>query len=160
MDNEQEKLMLKKLLRNLYKNFWFGLITYTLLIGTLLVLLITGFVNNHSQEDSLLTFLFLIILIGLFVIAVVGLEPIIKDLRYLKFHKPMIIIGKVTKYRKVIHHGDPDTINYYPTIKNIDNENIEVEVKAEKTELNKTYYCVYLPNTKFAVCEEIIEINK
>lgn len=160
MDNEQEKLMVKKLLRNLYKNFWIGLIIYAFIIGALLVLLITGFANSHSQEDSFLIFIYFIILAGSFVLAVVGLEPIIKDLRYLKSHKPMIIIGRVAKYRKVIHHGDPDTINYYPTIRDIDHENIEVEVKAEKTELNKTYYCIYLPNTKFAVCEEIIELNK
>lgn len=89
-------------------------------------------------------------------LAVVGLEPIIRDLRYLKSHKPMFFIGRVTKYRKVIHHGDPDTINYYPTIRDIDNENIEVEVKAENTELNKTYYCIYLPNVKLAVCKKIL----
>lgn len=80
-------------------------------------------------------------------------ETFFKDMKLEKNGRFETITGEVIKYRKVVHGGDPDTISYYPTIRDIDKEWVVVEVKADNTEINKTYHCVYLPNTKIAVCE-------
>ena len=81
-------------------------------------------------------------------------NPIIKLTKEKNFE---VITGEVIKYRRVVHGGDPDTINYYPTIRDIDKEWIQVEIKVDNTELNETYQCVYLPNTKLAACEKVIK---
>lgn len=157
MNNEQEKLMFKKMLRFFYKKFWLKIITFIVLIIALIVLLILGFVRNQMDKDFLLMIMYSILLVGLMVLTFISMKAMLRDLIYIKSHKPKIIVGKAIRYRKVVHAGDPDTVSYYPTIRDIDNENIEVEVNTKNTELNKTYYCVYLPNTKMAVCEELTE---
>jgi len=159
MNNEQEKLVNKKLLRLFYKKFWFKNITFIILIVATIVLLVLGFIGNQIDKDFLLLIMYSILLVGLAVVIFISMKNMFKDLIYIKSHKPKIIVGKVIKYRKIVHAGNPDTVSYYPIIQNIDNDNVEVELKAENTELNKKYYCAYLPNTKLAICEELIEKN-
>lgn len=161
MDKEYEKTMMDRLSKVFYKKFWLSIIIFTLSIIVMFMLLVIEFIGTFEvEEDSLLIFIYLLILVSLAIGAILDTKHFFKDLKYIKSHEPKKIVGEVVKYRKVVHGGDPDTINYYPTIRSINKEWIEVEVKAEGTELNKVYRCIYLPNTKLAICEELLDLNE
>ena len=123
------------------------------------LLIIESIKNIDVEEDFLMIIIYLLILISLVIGAIIDTKSFFIDLEYIKSHEFKKITGEVIKYRRVVHGGDPDTINYYPTIRDINKEWIEVEVKADDTELNKIYYCMYLPNTKLAVCEELVNLD-
>lgn len=160
MDNKHDRKMIKKLSRIFYKKFWLSIVIFSISIIIMSTLFIIVFIRySDSNEDFLLLIIYLLILISLFIGAIIDTKPFFKDLRDMKSHNFQIITGEVIKYRRVVHGGDPDTINYYPTIRDIDKEWIQVEVKADNTELNKTYHCIYLHNTKLAVCEESASLN-
>lgn len=160
MDKEHEKTMMNKLSKVFYKKFWLSIIIFTLSIIIMSILLVIEFIRTFEVEDSLLIFIYLLILVSLAIGAIIDTKPFFKDLKYIKSHEPKKIVGEVVKYRRVVHGGDPDTINHYPTIKDINKEWIEVEVKADNTELNRVYHCIYLPNTKLAICEELLNLNE
>lgn len=160
MINEHEKLN-HKLSKLFYCKFWANLIILlSVSIGVLIVLIITLCNFLKGTENLKIVVMCLCIFIVLVVATIIGLKPFIRDMTLVKRGRFEIVTGEVIKYRRVVHGGDPDTINYYPTIKDIKKEWIEIEVKADNTELNKTYHCVYLPNTKLAVCEELLILNE
>jgi len=112
-----------------------------------------------GTEDIIVVIMCLCIFTGTLTVTIIGMKPFIKDIKIAKAKAFKMINGKVIKYRKVIHGGDPDTISYYPTIRDINKAWVEVEVKTHDTELNKTFHCLYLPHTKLAVCEELLDKN-
>lgn len=160
MDKEHEKVMTNKLLKVFYKKFWLSITIFTLSIIIMSTLLIIESIRNIDvEEDFLMIIIYLLILISLVIGAIIDTKPFFIDLKYIKSHEFKKITGEVIKYRRVVHGGDPDTINFYPTIRDSNKEWIEVEVKVDGTELNKIYHCIYLPNTKLAVCEELANLN-
>lgn len=160
IDNKHGKMMIEKLSGIFYKKFWLGIVVFTVSIIIMFTLLIVECIKSFgSNEDVLLPIIYLLILISLVIGAIIDTKPFFKDLKCMKSHEFQKITGEVIKYRRVVHGGDPDTINDYPTIRDINKEWVEIEVKANNTQLNKTYDCIYLPNTKLAVCEESANLN-
>lgn len=163
MINKQEKLIYS-LSKIFYSKFWTNLIIlFSLSIMVLIVFVATFFNYLNGIEDIKIVIMCLCIFLVMLVVTIIGMKPFFRDIKLVKTGKYEVITGEVIKYRKVVHGGDPDTINYYPIIRDIDKAWIEVEIKADNTELNKTYHCVYLPNTKLAACEELVtpkEISK
>jgi hypothetical protein len=158
MDKKQEQIMMTQLSKLFYKKLHLSLVVFTvsiIIISTLIALEIAKFFQLESF--SILIIIYLLIIVSLIIAAIIDTKPYFKDLRYVKAREFLTIIGEVISYRRVVHGGDPDTINYYPTIRDIDKEWIQVEIKVDNTELNETYQCVYLPNTKLAVCEKVIK---
>jgi len=154
MINEHEKLFFM-LSKTFYRYFWKNLIILFSTSLMAMIVFIGGILNFiKGTEDIKIVFLCLIIFIVVLTVTILGMKPFFRDMKLVKMEKYDNITGKIVKYRRVVHGGDPDTITYYPTIRDINKEWIEVEVKAEKTELNQIYHCVYLPNTKIAVCEK------
>lgn len=154
MINEHEKLFFM-LSKTFYRYFWKNLIILFSTSLMALIVFIGGVLNFlKGTEDIKIVFMCLIIFIVVLTVTILGMKPFFKDMKLVKMEKYDNITGKIVKYRRVVHGGDPDTITYYPTIRDINKEWVEVEVKAEKTELNQIYHCVYLPNTKIAVCEK------
>lgn len=149
--------MIKKLNDKFLKDFMVNLIISLLITILVFVVTIIGYNQFIEGKESFQTFLMcLFILIVMIAVTIITMVPFIKDLRLIKLRKSEEIKGYVIKYRKVVHGGDPTTYSYHPVIKDADKEWIEVEVKADNTELNKTYHCLYLPNTKLAVCRELL----
>lgn len=163
MDNERKKIT-DKLIKRLQSKLWINLIIGILVLILFFIVLIIVYDQFREGTEKLWV---VIMCVGFFVMVLLLLtidtKPFFKDMKLVKMDKFQTITGKVIKYRRVVHGGDPDTVNYYPTIRDINKEWVEVEVKADDTELNKIYHCVYLPNTKLAVCEELLnseEISK
>lgn len=161
MASKNGKVNIGNLLIKIHKRLWLSIVVFSLSIISIFVILvieIKGYLN--SNKNPLLIFIYVLILLLLIVMSIIDIKPYYKDLKYFKKYSYNSITGKVIKYRRVVHSGDPDTIDYYPTIVDTNNESVQVELKVKKTELNKTYHCVYLPNTKLAICEEVQNLNK
>lgn len=157
MINKYEK-MFYSLSKTLYSKFWTNLIILSSIsIMALIIFILTFFNFLKGTEDINIVIMCLCIFIVMLVVTIIGMEPFFRDIKLAKAENFEVITGEVIKYRRVVHGGDPDTINYYPTIRDIDKEWIQVEIKVDNTELNETYQCIYLPNTKLAVCEKVIK---
>lgn len=155
-----ENRIISKLNKRLQSGFWKNAIVAFLTLVIVSIIAITGY---HQFLQGFESVWVIIGCIGLFclilIVAIISLIPFVKDIKLIKLGKIEKITGTVIKYRKVLHGGDPTTYSYYPIIRDISSDWIQVEVKADNTELNKTYRCIYLPNTKLAVCEELVNLN-
>ena len=157
MINKYEN-MVYSLSKTFYSKFWTNLIIlFSISIMALIVFILTFFNFLKRTEDINIVIMCLCIFVAMLVVTIIGMKPFFRDIKLTKEKNFEVITGEVIKYRRVVHGGDPDTINYYPTIRDIDKEWIQVEIKVDNTELNETYQCVYLPNTKLAVCEKVIK---
>jgi len=160
MLNKNEGNLIYRLSKIFQSKFWTNLIIlFSISVMTLTVFIIVTFNFLKETEDIMIVVMCLCIFIVVFVVTIIGMKPFFRDLKLYKSKRFEKITGEVIKYRRVVHGGDPDTINYYPTIRDINKEWIEVEVKTNETELNKIYCCIYLPNTKLAVCEELANLH-
>lgn len=160
MTNKHEENLIYRLSKVFHSNFWTNLIIlFSISVMTLTVFIIVALNFFNGTEDIMIVVMCLCIFIVVFVATIIGMKPFFRDMKLFKTKRFEKITGEVIKYRRVVHGGDPDTINYYPTIRDSNKEWNEVEVKADGTELNKIYHCIYLPNTKIAVCEEVQNLN-
>jgi hypothetical protein len=149
-----KNVMTSKLKKRLYNWFLKNTIIGFLTVVLVFIFIIIAYNQFREGTEKLRIVIICVgILIVILTVAIIGMNPILKDMRFMKICDVKSITGTVIKYRKVVHGGDPTTYSYYPIIRDINANWIEVEVKADDTELNQTYHCVYLPNTKLAVCE-------
>lgn len=160
MTNNHERNLIYRLSKVLHSKFWTNLIIlFSISVMALTVFIIVALNFFNGTEDIVIVVMCLCIFIVVFVVTIIGMKPFFRDMKLFKAERFEKITGEVIKYRRVVHGGDPDTINFYPTIRDSNKEWIEVEVKVDGTELNKIYHCIYLPNTKLAVCEELANLN-
>lgn len=160
MTNKHEENLIYRLSKVFHSKFWTNLIIlFSISVMALTVFIIVALNFFNGTEDIMIVVMCLCIFIVVFVVTIIGMKPFFRDMKLFKAEKFEKITGEVIKYRRVVHGGDPDTINYYPTIRDSNKEWIEAEVKVDGTELNKIYHCIYLPNTKLAVCEELANLN-
>lgn len=160
MTNKYERNLIYKLSKVFYSKFWTNLIIlFSISVMALAVFIIVTLNFINGTEDIMIVSMCLCIFIVVFVVTIIGMKPFFRDMKLLKVERFEKITGEVIKYRRVVHGGDPDTINYYPIIKDISKDRNEIELKAENTKLNTRYHCMYLPNTKLAVCEELLNFN-
>lgn len=160
MVNKREK-MISSLIKIFYSKFRTNLIilaSITILVFIFLIMTIFNFIEKTENLKTLImcSFIFIVMI----VLTVIEMNPFFRDIKLIQTKKFKMIIGKVVKYRKVVHAGDPTTYSYYPIIRDINKDWVEVEVESENTELNKVYYCIYLPNTKLAICEEVLSFKE
>ena len=160
MTNKHEKNLIYRLSKVFLSKFWTNLIIlFSISVMALTVFIIVALDFYNGTEDIMIVVMCLCIFFVVFVVTIIGMKPFFRDMKLFKAERFEKITGEVIKYRRVVHGGDPDTINFYPTIRDSNKEWIEVEVKVDGTELNKIYHCIYLPNTKLAVCEELANLN-
>lgn len=160
MTNKHEKDLIYRLLKVFHSKFWTNLIIlFSISVMALSVFIIATLNFLNGTEDITIVVMCLCIFIVVSAVTIIGMKPFFRDMKLFKAERFEKITGEVIKYRRVVHGGDPDTINYYPTIRDSNKEWIEVEVKVDGTELNKIYHCIYLPNTKLAVCEELANLK-
>ncbi len=153
--------IVKKLTKRFYKSFYTNAIIGFSIVVLVSIILIMGLLQYLKGLESFwIVIMCALILILMLVVTIIVLTPFLKDMKAIKLRNLKEIIGTVVKYRKVVHGGDPTTYSYYPTIRDINEELIEVEIKADDTELSKIYHCVYLPNTKLAICEKLQDLNE
>lgn len=158
MTNKNEMIM--KLFNKFKRNFRINSIISVLITILLFIVNLMIFREFVQGDEKFWNFmLLLLIFIIMVVVTMIVIIPFIKDIKHIKMGKVKKITGTVIKYRKVVHGGDPTTYSYHPIVRDINNNSTEVELITDDTELNKVYYCVYLPNTKLAVCEEVKNLN-
>jgi len=147
--------MISKLSRLLNKNFWTNLIVLVSTSVMVMIVFCVELMGYFQGEESVKTVvMFLGIFLAVVIVSFIGMSPLVKDRKLVKVQMFCEITGKVIKYRRVLHGGDPDTTSFYPTIQDVKKDWVEVELKAEGTQIGHIYHCLYLPNTKLAVCEE------
>ena len=160
MTNKHEENLIYRLSKVFHSKFWTNLIIlFSISVMALTVFMIVAINFFKVTQNIMIVVMCLCIFIVVFVVTIIGMKPFFRDMKLFNAEKFEKITGEVIKYRRVVHGGDPDTINYYPTIRDSNKEWIEAEVKVDGTELNKIYHCIYLPNTKLAVCEELANLN-
>ena len=154
MTSEHEISEIDQLRRIFMKSFWMNIIILPLAVVTFVVILVVVSIKYVNGVESLkMVAIYLFMVIGTSVWTIKELSPFIKDFMLLRSGDYSRITGTVVAHRKVNHAGDPTTTSYYPTIRDSQREWIEIELKAEDTELNQLYSFLYLPNTKIAVGE-------
>lgn len=82
-------------------------------------------------------------------VSIKTLYPYMKDLRYVRQKQWLVAEGVVVGFKKVNFSGAPPTADYYPILKNKDDELLTLEV--DDMEQGKPYHVIYLPYTKLAV---------
>ncbi len=150
-----ENMMISLLIQKLHKAFWKNAITSFITLIIVFIFCMASYIQFLNETESLvIIILCFALVVVVLVIGVISLLPFKKDMKLAKSGKIESITGTVVSYKKIVHGGDPTSYSYLPIIKDIHNDWIEVEVKADNTVLNKIYHCVYLPNTKLGFCVE------
>lgn len=154
----------REMVNRLYTIFYRKLLLNALVLISTLVMVFLVFWNSFvdyllSGEGMIITIICGCISAFLLIISIIALQPFLLDYRVVKSKKFERIIGKVIKFRKVVHGGDPDTVCYYPTFKSIVENAKEIELKADGTEIDRCYRCVFLPNTRITVCIELVDFD-
>ena len=150
--------MKKTSIRQLY---WFTMICHIFVLICSIVISVIMIVNYNSFIESIgkvLGIIFLIGVVGLFVVLIVFsikvIITLLKDLKSLKNNDYISIIGKVLKFKKNIEPESGIQINDKPIVLILDtSEEVELIIN-DKIMIGETYKFNYLKNCKIA---EVVE---